>query len=164
RDHVGRDCEYVHDVRHGLIPELAAALAAAEDVAEVNEELRGAVNVVVVDLLLEDRDFRVPVRHITRGGENDRGIRERGCVRAAAGDGARRREKHDAAGQQMAEGRGDAGPMTESGTEGRSDAGHRARIHRELSHSSAEKRGRSLPSAVQTIPPRRSGETRIVGY
>ena len=72
------DREHMHDVRDALVAELRAALATAEDVPQVDEEVRRAVDVVILDLTLEHRDLRVAVRHVAGRREDDRRVgRER---------------------------------------------------------------------------------------
>src|SRR5207249_7516055 len=64
--------------RDALVAELRAALATAEDVPQVDEEVRRAVDVVILDLTLEHRDLRVAVRHVAGRREDDRRVgRER---------------------------------------------------------------------------------------
>ena len=59
----------------------------------MDEEVRGAVDVVVVDLLLEDRDLRAPVGHVPGGGEDDRRIGQGRLGGAALGPGDRGQQK-----------------------------------------------------------------------
>jgi hypothetical protein len=65
----------VHHVGDAGIAELGAAFASSLDVAQMDEEIRRAVDVMLVDVVLESRDLGVAVGHIPDGGEDDRRIR-----------------------------------------------------------------------------------------